>query len=122
LTGLLAHLLSSLARGGDGPGANQGKIMMPSLARATPLVVVCTRDPAVAVRFYRATLGLALISQDAFAAVFALNGATLRVSTVGDWTAHDHTIFGFGVDDVAATVAALEQVSRALAREVCSSP
>ncbi len=82
---------------------------MPSLARAKPLVIVCTRDRALSTPFYRDTLGLALISEDAFAAVFALDGASLRLSTVADWTAHDHTIFGFGVDDVAATVSALAE-------------
>lgn len=80
---------------------------MPSLARAKPLVIVCTRDRAVSTRFYRDTLGLPLLSEDAFAAVFALDGATLRVSLVADWTAHQHTIFGFGVDDIAALVTAL---------------
>jgi catechol 2,3-dioxygenase-like lactoylglutathione lyase family enzyme len=80
---------------------------MKPLARATPLVVICTRDREAATSFYRDSLGLTLLSEDAFAAVFALNGATLRVSTVADWIAHEHTIFGFGVDDVAALVTEL---------------
>lgn len=77
------------------------------LAGARPVVIICTRDRAKAVPFYRDTLGLPLVSQDAFAAVFALPGAIMRLSDVADWTAHEHTIFGFEVDDVRAVVRSL---------------
>lgn len=78
-----------------------------SLAGAKPVVIICTRDRAKAVPFYRDTLGLPKISEDAFAAVFALSGAIMRLSDVADWTPHEHTIFGFEVADVAAAVRAL---------------
>jgi len=77
------------------------------LAGAKPVVIICTRDRMKAVPFYRDTLGLPLASEDAFAAVFALSGAIMRLSDVADWTAHEHTIFGFEVADVSAAVRAL---------------
>jgi len=39
--------------------------------------------------------------------VFEIGGAQLRISTVADFTPHEHTILGFRVPDVRATVAAL---------------
>jgi hypothetical protein len=45
--------------------------------------------------------------EDSFAAVFNIAGITLRVSTVADFTPHEHTILGFSVPDVPATVKAL---------------
>ena len=33
--------------------------------------------------------------------------APLRLSTVADWAAHEHTIFGFAVADIGAVVASL---------------
>lgn len=74
------------------------------LAGAKPVVIICTRDRAKAVPFYRDTLGLRLVSEDAFAAVFALPSAIMRLSDVAGWTAHEHTIFGFEVGDLSETV------------------
>jgi len=77
------------------------------LQSAVPAIVICTRDRARATAFYRETLGLALTHEDRFAAVFGIAGVTLRVSHVPDFVAHEHTILGFTVADVGATVAAL---------------
>ena len=79
------------------------------LESATPAIVVCTRDRALATAFYRDTLGLALAHEDNFAAVFNTGGVTLRVSEVADFTPHEHTILGFRVPDVPATVKALRE-------------
>jgi catechol 2,3-dioxygenase-like lactoylglutathione lyase family enzyme len=76
-------------------------------ARAT--VVICTRDRARATKFYRDTLGLPLVSEDNVAAVFNVGGTLLRVSTVADFTPHEHTILGFTVPDVTAAVKALRE-------------
>jgi len=76
---------------------------------AKPAIVICTRDRARATAFYRDTLGLALAYEDNFASVFHIGGVTLRVSVVADFTAHEHTILGFQVPDVAATVKALRE-------------
>lgn len=80
---------------------------MSSLANALPVVMICTRDRAAALPFYRDTLGLNLVAQDPFAAVFEIGGATIRLSDVADWKPHPHTIFGFTVDDIATTVETL---------------
>lgn len=70
------------------------------LEKATPVIIICTRDRAVATPFYRDTLGLKLTGEDAFAAIFDVGGAPMRLSTVEGWKAHEHTIFGFAVSDI----------------------
>jgi catechol 2,3-dioxygenase-like lactoylglutathione lyase family enzyme len=77
------------------------------LEAAKPAIVICTRDRARGTVFYRDTLGLTVAYEDSFAAVFNIAGITLRVSTVADFTPHEHTILGFSVPDVPATVKAL---------------
>ena len=77
------------------------------LETAKPAIIICTKDRALATAFYRNALGLTLDNEDNFAAVFNLGGVTLRLSTVPDFTPHEHTILGFRVSDVEATVKAL---------------
>jgi catechol 2,3-dioxygenase-like lactoylglutathione lyase family enzyme len=77
------------------------------LEAAKPAIIICTRDRPRAAAFYRDTLGLTLLHEDGFAAVFNLGGVPLRVSLVADFTPHEHTILGFRVPDVAAAVIAL---------------
>jgi catechol 2,3-dioxygenase-like lactoylglutathione lyase family enzyme len=77
------------------------------LGSAEPAIVICTRDRGRATAFYRDTLGLELAHEDDFASVFNTGGVTLRISTVPDFTPHEHTILGFRVADVAATVKSL---------------
>ena len=77
------------------------------LKDSKPVVIIATRDRKVSEPFYRDTLGLPLIDDDPYAAVFGLNGAVMRLSTIADWTPHAHTVFGFAVDDIAASVSAL---------------
>lgn len=77
------------------------------LTAAKPAIVICTRDRARSTAFYRDTLGLTLAHEDNLAAVFNTGGVTLRLSVVADFTPHEHTILGFHVPDVAATVRAL---------------
>lgn len=79
------------------------------LETAKPAVVICTRDRARATAFYRDTLGLPVAHEDNLASVFNSGGITLRVSTVRDFTPHEHTILGFIVPDVKATVRALRE-------------
>jgi len=77
------------------------------LENAKPAIVICTRDRARSTAFYRDTLGLTLAHEDNLASVFHTGGVTLRVSTVPDFTPHEHTILGFQVHDVRAAVKAL---------------
>jgi len=79
------------------------------LESAKPAIIICTRDRARATAFYRDTLGLKVTYEDSFAAVFNIGGVTLRISRVADFTPHEHTILGFNVPDVAATVKALRE-------------
>jgi len=77
------------------------------LEAAKPVIVICTRNRDRATAFYRDTLGLAIAYEDELAAVFNAGGITLRISKVADFSAHEHTILGFCVPDVRASVAAL---------------
>jgi catechol 2,3-dioxygenase-like lactoylglutathione lyase family enzyme len=79
------------------------------LETAKPVIVICTRDRARATAFYRDTLGLVMTSEDNFASVFDFGGTVMRVSTVADFAAHEHTILGFKVADVSAAVKALRE-------------
>ena len=79
------------------------------LEAAKPAIVICTRDRARATEFYRDMLGLTIAHEDSLAVVFSIGGVTLRVSTVAGFTPHEHTLLGFTVPDVAATVKALRE-------------
>jgi predicted enzyme related to lactoylglutathione lyase len=79
------------------------------LEDAKPAIIICTRDRARATAFYRDVLGLKFESEDNVATIFQTGGVTLRVSLVADFAAHGHTILGFRVTDVKATVAALRE-------------
>lgn len=75
-----------------------------TLASAKPVVIIATRDRARSLPFYCDTLGLPLLAEDPYAAVLGLGGAVIRLSTIGDWTPHPHTVFGFEVADIAETI------------------
>lgn len=77
------------------------------LKDAKPVVIIATRDRTISEPFYRDTLGLPMVGDDPYAAVFALNGAVMRLSTIEGWTPHADTVFGFEVDDIAASIRAL---------------
>jgi len=79
------------------------------LESAAPAIIICARDRAHATAFYRDTLGLKLAFEDKFAAVFDIGGVMLRVSTVPNFVAHEHSILGFRVTDVASRVKALRE-------------
>jgi catechol 2,3-dioxygenase-like lactoylglutathione lyase family enzyme len=79
------------------------------LEAAKPTVVICTRNRDRATAFYRDILGLTIAYEDNLAAVLNAGGITLRISTVADFSPHEHTILGFNVPDVLATVQALRE-------------
>jgi catechol 2,3-dioxygenase-like lactoylglutathione lyase family enzyme len=68
---------------------------------------VDTRDRERATAFYGGVLGFRLVHEDAFAAVFDLNGTMLRVSTVENHVAQPHTVLGWEVADIAETARVL---------------
>jgi hypothetical protein len=55
----------------------------------------------------RRTLGFQQIAEDDFAVVLDLNGTPLRISTVPDHKPQMHTVLGWAVPDIVATVRAL---------------
>ena len=80
---------------------------MTPLNSAKVMTFIITRDRAVAKGFYGNTLGFKVSHEDDFAVVYDLNGIALRVSTVANFTAQNHTVLGWHVPDIAATVKAL---------------
>jgi catechol 2,3-dioxygenase-like lactoylglutathione lyase family enzyme len=76
-------------------------------AQAKTITFIATRDRGKARHFYQNTLGFPLAHEDGFATVFDLHGTMLRISTVSHHTPQDHTVLGWDVSDIAATVRAL---------------
>jgi catechol 2,3-dioxygenase-like lactoylglutathione lyase family enzyme len=68
---------------------------------------VATQNPAKALEFYAVTLGLRLISDDAFALVFETNGTMLRVQKVQGLLPARHTVLGWEVVDIGARTSEL---------------
>jgi len=66
-------------------------------------------ETALARRNFIDTLGLRMKLEDDYAVVFDVAGIDLRVSTVPDFTPHEHTVLGFSVLDVTAVVKALRE-------------
>jgi catechol 2,3-dioxygenase-like lactoylglutathione lyase family enzyme len=79
------------------------------LEAAKPVAIICTRDRDRSAVFYRDTLGLKTKLEDDYAVVFDVGGIDLRVSTVPDFTPHEHTVLGFSVPDVTAAVKGLRE-------------
>lgn len=66
-----------------------------------------TKNPDASIAFYRDLLGLEFLRDDGFALIFNLHGTMLRISKVPDFTPAGHTVLGWEVADIAATVAQL---------------
>jgi catechol 2,3-dioxygenase-like lactoylglutathione lyase family enzyme len=79
------------------------------LDKQTLIAFVATVDSERSRTFYERTLGLRLVSDDAFALAFDANGTMLRVQKVGAFRPQPFTALGFRVDDIDAVLAALEQ-------------
>jgi len=65
---------------------------------------VATQNPARALKFYAETLGLKLTGDDPFAIVFDANGTMLRVQKVRELRPARHTVLGWAVTDICATI------------------
>jgi catechol 2,3-dioxygenase-like lactoylglutathione lyase family enzyme len=75
---------------------------------SSPIVAfIATRDAMRAKAFYGETLGLRLISEDAFAVVFDAHGTMLRVTPVGEMVPARYTVLGWQVSDIEAAVGEL---------------
>ncbi len=73
------------------------------------MTFIATRDRARAKAFYGGTLGFEVLHEDDFAVVLNLNGTMLRISTVANHVAQQHTVLGWEVPDIAAAVTELRQ-------------
>jgi catechol 2,3-dioxygenase-like lactoylglutathione lyase family enzyme len=73
------------------------------------IAFVATTKPARARRFYAATLGLPLVSQDPFALVFDAGGTMLRVAVVRELTPAPYAVLGWIVGDIETAVARLRR-------------
>ncbi len=80
---------------------------MSTLASAELVAFAATTDQKRAIAFYRDVLGLPLVSQDAFAAVFDAHGTMLRVASVSKVVAAPYTVLGWHVADIVGTAKAL---------------
>ena len=78
-----------------------------ALTTANAISFIPTRNPEAARTFYEQTLGLGFEADDGFALIFRAGpppGSMLRVVRVRDLTAQSHTVFGWKVEDIAASV------------------
>jgi catechol 2,3-dioxygenase-like lactoylglutathione lyase family enzyme len=80
---------------------------MTSLRGLVPVTFIFTADRAALVPFYCDTLGLKLVSQDAFGAVFDLGGTQMRLTDIAGHKPSPHTVLGWEVEDIVATMDAL---------------
>jgi catechol 2,3-dioxygenase-like lactoylglutathione lyase family enzyme len=78
-----------------------------SLADARPIAMITTTDRKRAEPFYADALGLPRKGDDGFAALFDLQGVTLRLTEVPGYAPPSHPVLGWEVPDMEAAVAAL---------------
>jgi catechol 2,3-dioxygenase-like lactoylglutathione lyase family enzyme len=78
-----------------------------NMSRARPISFIVTRDRAQAKSFYGGLLGFRLTGEDDFAAVFDMNGAMLRISTMPNFEPAPQTVLGWDVPDIVSTVKSL---------------
>src|SRR5215216_5366343 len=74
------------------------------LSNSNVVAFVATNRPDDSKRFYEQTLGLCLVTEDAFAIVFDANGVMLRVQKVQEHTPPPYTVLGWDVADIHASV------------------
>src|SRR5262245_13888217 len=73
------------------------------------IAFVATKEPKRAREFYATTLGLRLVSEDAFALVFDAGGTMLRVAIVPELLPAGYTVLGWIVSDIRRFAQALEK-------------
>ena len=82
---------------------------MSVLHTAKVCTFIATRDRDKAKAFYGETLGFALVSEDPYGVVFAMQDTALRITPLEGFTPQQHTALGWNVADVPATVKALTE-------------
>lgn len=75
---------------------------------ARPITFILTNDRARAEAFYGDVLELPELSLDEFATVYDLGaGAIMRLTPCRGWEPHEHTVMGWTIPDIGATMAEL---------------
>ncbi|MFZ0592046.1 MAG: VOC family protein [Bryobacteraceae bacterium] len=100
------HLDTTKQETGTGPLSSGARIMA---------FIVITK-PDRAIQFYRDTLGLHLVSEDGFALVFELDGTMIRAGIAESVTPTQYTALGWEVQNIVATVRALQNAGIQLER------
>lgn len=77
------------------------------LKYARPVAMITTSDRMRAEAFYGETLGLRALPGDGFAALFEIDGGTLRLTEVPGFAPSPYPVLGFEVDDIHETVETL---------------
>jgi catechol 2,3-dioxygenase-like lactoylglutathione lyase family enzyme len=79
------------------------------LASSKVMAFTATTNPEAALAFYRDVLGLRLVADEPFAIVFDAGGTMLRVQKTEQHTSAPHTLLGWQVEDMEATVRGLAE-------------
>lgn len=74
------------------------------LSDARPVCFIHTADAERARAFYTGTLGLTEAGSDPYAVTYDLAGTMLRLTTVDGHVPRPHTVLGWRVEDIAATI------------------
>jgi catechol 2,3-dioxygenase-like lactoylglutathione lyase family enzyme len=82
-------------------------VEMLGLKRAQIVTFIMTKNLAAARDFYANILGLEFAFADDFGAVFNLNGASLRLTEIGDYTPSPHPAIGFEIPNIIETIKTL---------------
>jgi catechol 2,3-dioxygenase-like lactoylglutathione lyase family enzyme len=90
--------------------------MADALGSARLIGFVGSADLGRSRSFYEETLGLELIEQDEYAAVFSAHGTMLRVTAVPEVVRAEYTVLGWDVPDIRQTVHALKAGGVSFAR------
>jgi catechol 2,3-dioxygenase-like lactoylglutathione lyase family enzyme len=77
------------------------------LRTSTPVSFVNVADRERALAFYCETLGLSVKSSDPFGDFIDMGGGLMRLTALPDYTAGQHPVLGWDVDDIEAAVRAL---------------
>ncbi len=79
------------------------------LDKATVVGFAATTNAEAAREFYGERLGLTLLEDSPFALVFSAGATRIRVQRVRDYTPPGHTVLGWEVADISATVRGLTE-------------
>jgi catechol 2,3-dioxygenase-like lactoylglutathione lyase family enzyme len=80
-----------------------------SLLTAEPVAFILTADRTKAKPFYAGALGLPILAEDDFAVTLGLGpGMTIRLTDLPGHRAAEHTVLGWGVSDIRASLAELK--------------